>query len=91
METGQQVNFVVDASLFVNEFNANEPIPRKLTDIKVDGVKTIGEPFRLGELRGFSFEDPAGSTTLFVVNPDGLAVMSNRRDDIRINGTCARE
>ena len=91
MATGQHVIFEIDPSMFVNEFNANEPIARTITTVRIDGDEITSEPFRLGPLRGFSFDDVAGGTTMCVVTPDGVAVMTNRRADTRIDGICETE
>ncbi len=91
MADGQRVTFDINPALFVNELNADEPIRRMTTTVMIDGAQTSGEPFRIGDLRGFSYEALMGGTTVFVVNADGSAVMTNRRADLRIEGTCRTE
>ena len=88
MADGSDLQFVIHDSQFAPALDPREP-PRQARSIVTHGPTQFpAAPFRLGPVRGFEAEGPGGTTTLFVIQPDGSATLTNAQDGDSIIGTC---
>ena len=88
MQDGVLLQFAIDYNQFAPALNADEPPRQRRTIVRFGDAEFAASPFRLSDVRGFEAEDDTGSGTLFVLQPDGAAVLTRAVDDLRIDGTC---
>jgi hypothetical protein len=87
MATGA-LEFAIDRNHFAAPVDMNDPPRRAATVVQFGDATFPATPFLIGDTRGFEAEGLGGTTTLFVMQPTGEAVFSNRRAGQRITGNC---
>ena len=85
---GDPLSFAIDRSQFSPPVDTNDPPRQAATVVQFGGERFSATPFLIGDTRGFEAEGLDGATTLFVMQSDGTAVLSDRRAGLRITGTC---
>ena len=88
MADGDALNFSIDRNQFVDAVDANEPPRRKVTHVRYGAKAFPAEPILIGDMLGFQADGLSGSTMMFVIQPGGAAVLSNRGQGLRVEGTC---
>lgn len=88
MADGTPVAFQIDPNQFIDAVSSEEPIRRKVTQIRMGDSRFPAEPFIIGQMRGFHAEDLGGTSMMFVVRPDGSARAANARQGYDLSGTC---
>lgn len=82
------LSFTIDPTQFAAPVNVNEP-PRQARTIVSYGDKSFpATPFLISDTRGFEAEGLGGTTTIFVMQNNGDAVLSDHRAGLRITGRC---
>lgn len=85
---GAALEFFIDRNHFAAPVDANEPPRRAATVVSYGTQQFPATPFLIGDTRGFEAEGLGGTTTLFVMQPNGDAVYSNSLAGTRITGKC---
>lgn len=88
MADGTVVRFDLDPNQFVDAVSEGEPPRRKVTQVTMGTSKFPAEPFSIGDLAGFSAEALGAGTIMFVVNPSGEAIQTERQTGQRMTGQC---
>ena len=86
--SGDALTFAIDRTQFSPPVHVNEPPRQARTTVSFADTRFPATPFIIGDTRGFEAEGLGGTTTLFVMQPNGNAVLSDRRAGQRITGTC---
>ena len=87
MDSGP-LRFAIDRSQFSPPVDANDPPRQAATVVQFGERRFPATPFLIADTRGFEAEGLNGTTTLFVMQSDGTAVLSDRRAGLRVTGTC---
>lgn len=88
MEDGSALSFAIDDSQFSPPIHVKEP-PRQQRTVVTHNARTYAAtPFLLGPVRGFEAARADGSTTVFVVQADGAARLSNAQLGLSDAGQC---
>lgn len=90
MDDDSTLRFTIDYSQFSPPVDANDPPRQQRTLVHHDAQQFAATPFRIGDARGFEAMLADGTTTLFVTQADGTAVLSMGATPKRIAGTCTR-
>ncbi|MDX8351994.1 hypothetical protein [Cognatiyoonia sp. IB215182] len=85
---GTPVVFEIGRTQFAPAQHAGEPPRRKVTTVQMGDAQFPAEPILMGDVRGFWGEGLGGSNVMFVVQPDGNAVLSNTNEGTRLEGIC---
>lgn len=88
MDDGNALAFEIDRNQFVDAISADEPPRRKVTLVQYGPETFSAEPLLIGDLRGFEAQGNGGATTVFVMQPDGTARLTNQQDGLRVDGFC---
>ena len=85
---GDPLTFTIDRSQFSPPVDVNDPPRQAVTVVEFADTQFPATPFLIGDTRGFEAEGLGGTATLFVMQADGTAVLSDRRAGLRVSGTC---
>ena len=81
---GVPLEFMIDHNQFAPPVDVNEPPRQARTFVRFGTQDFAATPFVIGKARGFE----ADGNRLFVMQPDGEAVLSDQQAGTRITGTC---
>jgi hypothetical protein len=85
---GDPLTFAIDRSQFSPPVDVNDPPRQAATVVQFGDKRFPATPFLIGDTRGFEAEGHDGTTTLFVIQSDGTAILSDRLVGLRVTGTC---
>jgi hypothetical protein len=88
MENDVPLAFDIDPNQFAPALDPNEPPRQQRTIVRFGDKQFPATPFYIGDTRGFEAEGLGGTTTLFVMQPDGTARFSDARAGTRNTGNC---